>query len=135
MSGSERATSHSIYDTYKQLKSTSDFMKYIIAKYKMGSVETLMKIRIPCVSVIDNCLTLCLTSIHNNSKWKFIEARSCTIPTTKSEKKLWIKVFEFLAFLDHIVKESLAHIDDLENQSLGYVELDSGESLVKDYFL
>ncbi|KAI7897115.1 uncharacterized protein EV154DRAFT_490493 [Mucor mucedo] len=134
-SGSEATTPHSIDDTYKQLKSTSDFMKYIIAKYKVGSLKTLMKIQIPCVSVIENCLTLCLTSVHDNSKWKFVEARTCTIPTTRAEKKQWIKVFEFLAFLKHVVEKSLAQIDQLENESLGYVDLGSEELLVKDYFL
>ncbi|KAI8065063.1 hypothetical protein BDF21DRAFT_388859 [Thamnidium elegans] len=132
---SEATTLHSIDDTYKQLKSTSDFMKYIIAKYKVGSLKTLMKIQIPCVSVIENCLTLCLTSVHDNSKWKFVEARTCTIPTTRAEKKQWIKVFEFLAFLKHVVEKSLAQIDQLENESLGYVELGPEELLVKDYFL
>lgn len=101
----------------------------------MGSIKTLMKIQIPCVSVIENCLTLCLTSIYDNEKWKFVEARTCTIPTTKAEKKQWIKVFEFLAFLKHVVEKSLAQIDQLENESLGYVDLGSEEVLVKDYFL
>ncbi|CEI91171.1 hypothetical protein RMCBS344292_05469 [Rhizopus microsporus] len=86
-SGSEAITPHIIDDTYKQLKSTYDFLKCIINKHKMGSLKTLIKIQIPCVSVIENCLTLCLAAVHNNSKWKFVEARSCTIPTTKEEKK------------------------------------------------
>ncbi|KAG2191192.1 hypothetical protein INT46_004939 [Mucor plumbeus] len=84
---SEATTPHSIDDTYKQLKSTSDFLKYIIAKYKMGSLKTFMKVQIPCVSVIENYLTLCLTTVHDNSKWKFVEVRTCTITTTKAEKK------------------------------------------------
>lgn len=65
---SEAIISNDIDDTYKQLKSTSDFMKYIIVKYKLESLKTLMKIQIPCVSVIEKCLTLCLTSIHDKSK-------------------------------------------------------------------
>ncbi|KAI8643339.1 hypothetical protein BD408DRAFT_342608 [Parasitella parasitica] len=138
-SGSEASTPHTIDDTYKQLKSTSNFLKYIITKYKMGSLKTLMKVQIPCISIIENCFTLCLTTVHNSTKWKFVEARSCTIPTTKAEKKQWVKVLEFFAFLKHIVEKSLTEIDQLENeslgnQSLGYVELSSEEILVKDYF-
>lgn len=101
----------------------------------MGSLKTLMKIQIPCVSIIDNCLTLCLTTVHNNNKWKFVEARSCTVPTNKAEKKQWIKVFEFLAFLKHVVEESLRHIDQLESESLGYVELNPEEVLLQNYFI
>jgi hypothetical protein len=132
---SELNITHSIDDTYKQLKSTSDFLKYIITKYKMGSLKTIKKVQIPCVSIIDDCLTLCLTTIHTNKKWKFVEARACIIPTTKMQKKMWIKVFEFLAFLEHVVEKSLVEISQLENESLGYVELGPEEVLIKDYFV
>ncbi|KAI7897121.1 uncharacterized protein EV154DRAFT_580725 [Mucor mucedo] len=85
-SGAE-ATPHVVDDTYKQLKSSSDFLKYIITKYKMGSVTTLKKVQVPCVSIVENCLTLCLTTILNSEKWTFVEARSCIIPTNTAEKK------------------------------------------------
>lgn len=124
------ATLHSIDDTLKQLKSTSDFLKYSMAKYKFGVLGTLMKLRIPCVSTIDNCLGVC----SDHRIWKFVEARTCIIPTTIAEKKQCINVLEFLAFLKDVVEESLDVIDQLENESLGYVELDT-EALVKDYFL
>ncbi|CEP08047.1 hypothetical protein [Parasitella parasitica] len=133
-SGSEVVSPHIIDDTYKQLKSSSDFLKYIITKYKMGSLKTLRKIQIPCISVVENCLTLCLTTVHDFAKWNFVEARSCIIPTTTAEKKQWVKVFEFLAFLKHIVEKSLSEIDQLEDESLGYVELGSEEVSIKDYF-
>lgn len=89
----------------------------------------------PCVSVIGDCLTLCITSIHNKSKWKFVEARTCTIPTIESMKKQWLKVFGFMAFLKHVIEKSLRTIDCLEDESLGYEELDSEAVLVKDYFV
>ncbi|KAI8883853.1 hypothetical protein K501DRAFT_183705 [Backusella circina FSU 941] len=133
-SGSEVTTLHTIDDTYKQLKSTSYFLKSIITKYKMGSLKTLRKVQIPCISVVENCLMLCMTTVHDLVEWKFVEARSSTIPTTTAEKKQWIKIFEFLAFLKHIVEKSLSKIDQLEDESLGYIGLGSEEMLVKDYF-
>ncbi|KAK4516824.1 Ubiquitin fusion degradation protein 4 [Mucor velutinosus] len=134
-SGSEHSTAHIIDDTYKQLKSTSDFYKYLISKYTMGSLQTLMAIKIPCVTIISNCLTLCLTTIHNEHKWKYVEVRSCVIPTNTKERKAWIKAFEFLACLEDVVNLSLKSIEQLENESLGYTTLDSNEILVKDYLM
>ncbi|GAN02977.1 hypothetical protein MAM1_0032d02427 [Mucor ambiguus] len=129
------STSHNVDDTFKQLKSTSDFLKYIMSKYKAAALRTMMELKIPCVTIIDNCLTLCITSVHDKAKWRFVEARTCIIPTTARDKKEWIKVFELLAFLKDVVEQSLDVLDQMENEALGYVELGSGERLVKDYFL
>lgn len=99
------------YITYKQVINSSDFLKSIICKYKLGSLKRLINFKIPCVSVIENRLTFCLTSVHSKTKWKFVEARPCIIPTVKAEKKQWIKVFEFQDLLRHVVKETLSEID------------------------
>ncbi|KAG1376452.1 hypothetical protein G6F61_007589 [Rhizopus arrhizus] len=88
-SGSELNVTHTIDDTYKQLKSTSDFLKSKIVYH----------------------------------------------PNHQSTKKLWIKIFEFLAFLGHVVETSLVEINQLENELLGYVELSPEEVLIKDYFI
>lgn len=56
-------------------------------------------------------------------------------PHHQRRKKKWINVFEFLAFLKHAVEKLLTHVDQLENESLGYVELGFEEILVKDYFI
>ena len=56
-------------------------------------------------------------------------------PNHQSTKKLWIKIFEFLAFLGHVVETSLVEINQLENELLGYVELSPEEVLIKDYFI
>jgi hypothetical protein len=50
-------------------------------------------------------------------------------------KKQWLKVFGFMAFLKHVIEKSLRTIDCLEDESLGYEELDSEAVLVKDYFV
>jgi hypothetical protein len=99
----------------------------------MCSIKTLINIKVPCVTVISNRLTLCLAAIHSDSKWQFVEARSCTIPTTANEKKAWIKAFEFLACLEDVVKSSLETIEQLENEALGYTTSSPGKILVKDY--
>lgn len=94
-------------DVYKQLKSTSDFLKQLISKNKTASVKTMMKLKIPCVSILSNCMTLNITRMYNHQKGQFIEARSCVVPTTMEAKKDWIKVFEFMAYLKQIVEDSL----------------------------
>ncbi|KAL9559572.1 hypothetical protein MBANPS3_000357 [Mucor bainieri] len=132
---SEANTSHIIDDTYKQLKSTSDFLKHLSSKYSMCSMQTLIKIKVPCVTVISNRLTLCLATIQSNSKWRFVEARSCIIPTIAKEKKAWIKAFEFLACLEDVVKSSLETIEQLEDEALGYTTLSPDEILVRDYLI
>ncbi|KAL0146444.1 hypothetical protein V8B55DRAFT_1296613, partial [Mucor lusitanicus] len=114
---------HIIDDTYKQMKSTTDFYKHLISKYSMCSLETLSHIKVPCVTIIGNCLTLCLTTIHSGSKWKFVKARSCIVPATITEKKACIKVFELLACLEEVVQSSLETIGQLEDESLGCITL------------
>ncbi|KAG2202666.1 hypothetical protein INT47_002098, partial [Mucor saturninus] len=84
-SGSEAAP-HVVDDTYKQLKSSSDFLKHIITK--------------------------AILAIYSQ-----------------------IAAIYFLAFLKHIVEGSLAEIDRLEDESLGYIDLGSDEVLVKDFFI
>ncbi|EPB88509.1 hypothetical protein HMPREF1544_04622, partial [Mucor circinelloides 1006PhL] len=68
-------------------------------------------------SLVFQSLIIALTSVHDQRKRKFVEARTCIIPTTRTEKKRWIKVFEFLAFLKDVMEKSLDVIDQLENES------------------
>lgn len=60
-----------------------------------------------------------------------MEAKTCIIPTSGEEKR-WIKVFELLK---HVVENLLVQIEQLGDESLGYVKLSSEELLIKNYFL
>lgn len=76
-----------------------------------------------------------IATVHEKNKWKFVEAKTCTIPTTAAETRQWIKVFKFLAFLKYVVEGSLAQIEQPESEPLGYVKLGSEELLIRDYFI
>jgi hypothetical protein len=133
-SGSEENFEHSIDDTYKQMKGSSDFLKALMCKHKLATVNTAKKICVPTASIIGNRMTLCLTSIMTKHKWRYVEARSCRVPTITAEKAQWIKVFEFFAFLEHIVSTNIRIVDEMELESNRYVEVDNEAIKIKDFF-
>lgn len=65
----------------------------------MGQLKALMKVKIPYVSIVNNCLTL-----HEKNKWKFVEAKTCTIPTTAAEKNNGSKSSNLSRFLNTLLK-------------------------------
>jgi hypothetical protein len=125
---------HSIKDTYKQMKNSPDFFKSLLCKYNNASISTMKKIRIPSIMVIQSNITLCLTSILYPSKWQFVEARMVYISTSKEIKTEWMKVFELLAFLEQVLKESERIMKQVELEAAGFTSLSENDIRVKNYF-
>ncbi|KAI7852719.1 hypothetical protein BDC45DRAFT_428652, partial [Circinella umbellata] len=92
-------TQHSMDDTLKQIESTSNALKRQINLYKCASYDTIIKRKIYGIQVIQNTITLTETSIMNPAKWRFVEVRSATIPTTWAMRYQMLKVFELIAML------------------------------------
>ncbi|KAI9316681.1 hypothetical protein BX666DRAFT_1858806 [Dichotomocladium elegans] len=90
---------HTIDDTIKQLESTSSALKQQINTYKSASYQTLLKRKIYGIQVVQHTITLTETSVIDRKKWRFLEVRSATIPTTWAKRRQWTKVFELIPTL------------------------------------
>ena len=96
----EKNVSHRVEDSLKNMKSCSDFLKYLTCSFKSSNIETMKKLRIPCINIIGDTMTVSLCYIGSRQKWAFVEARSTIIPTRLTDKNNFIKAFELLAFLE-----------------------------------
>jgi hypothetical protein len=96
----EKNVSHRVEDSLKNMKSCSDFLKYLTCSFKSSNIETMKKLKIPCINIIGNTMTVSLCYIGSRQKWAFVEARSTIIPTRLTDKNIFIKAFELLAFLE-----------------------------------
>lgn len=72
---SQKQTIHGIEDCLKNLKSSSDFLKFF----------TMKRIKIPCIYTIGNEMTLSLCSISSKYKWDFFELISPNKPVIGKE--------------------------------------------------
>lgn len=128
----EKNVSHRVEDSLKNMKSCSDFLKYLTCSFKSSNIETMKKLRIPCINIIGDTMTVSLCYIGSRQKWAFVEARSTIIPTRLTDKNNFIKAFELLAFLEDIINRNHEAINELELESLGLVGCDY--TSVSSYF-
>lgn len=60
---------------------------------------TLKQRKIFGIHIIQNTMTLTETSIKNEKRYRFVELRTATVPTTWDKCMNWVKVFELIATL------------------------------------
>lgn len=90
---------HRVEDSLKNMKNCTDFLKYLCCVYKQANIETFKLLKIPCINVISNRMTLCLCSVGTPSKWSFVEVHNTLIPTMACERPHFVKVLDFFALL------------------------------------
>jgi hypothetical protein len=74
-------------------------------KYRRASADTFTRLKIPSMMVIQNQLTLTITSKTMSNKWQVIDVRTTVLPITRLEKNQMVKLLELLAKLKEIVDE------------------------------
>lgn len=124
-SGSEKNVGHSVEDTIKQLKNSTDFLSYLMNKYRHASADTFTRLKIPSMLVIQNQLTLTVTSKTMGNKWQVIDIRTTVLPTTRLEKNQMVKLFELLAKLKELLDEQKEVNEQLELEDVGLVPVES----------
>ncbi|RCH97050.1 hypothetical protein CU098_003575 [Rhizopus stolonifer] len=131
-SGAESNVTHSVGDSIKQIKSATDFLTYLKARFQDSSAHIFTKLCTPTLLLIRNQLTMTITSLDWNGKWQVIDVRTATVPTTKEGRFNLIKVFELLANLKEIWDEQQQVIMELEAESAGVEE--EFDETVGDHF-
>ena len=113
-SGAESNVDHSVGDSIKQIKSATDFLTYLKARFQDSSAKTITKLITHTLLLIRNQLTLTTTSMNWNGKWQVVDVRTATVPTTKEGKFNLVEVFELLAHLNEIWEEQQQVVLTLE---------------------
>ncbi|CAO3690668.1 unnamed protein product [Rhizopus stolonifer] len=131
-SGAESNVTHSVEDSIKQIKSATDFLTYLKARFQDSSARTFTKLRTPTLLLIRNQLTMTTTSLDLNGKWQVVDVRTATVPTTKEGKFNLVRVFELLANLKEIWDEQQQIVSELEAEAVGIRE--EFDETVGDYF-
>jgi hypothetical protein len=68
-SGAESNVTHSLEDSIKQIKNSTDFLSYLKSRYKNASVHTFTQLRTPTLLLMRNQLTLTVNSLDYSGKW------------------------------------------------------------------
>ncbi|CAO3622303.1 unnamed protein product [Mucor fragilis] len=118
-SGDPKNVDHRVEDSLKNMKNCTDFLKYLCCVYKQANIETFKLLKIPCINVISNRMTLCLCSVGTPSKWSFVEVHNTLIPTMACERPHFVKVLDFFALLKEIIENNTNAIHNLELENLG----------------
>lgn len=118
-SGAESNATHSVGDSIKQIKSATDFLTYLKARFQDSSAQTFTKLRTPTLLLIRNQLTMTITSLAWSGRWQVVEVRTATVPTTKAGKFNLVKVFELFANLRELWVEQQQVIQELEGEAVG----------------
>ncbi|KAG1470887.1 hypothetical protein G6F56_002431 [Rhizopus delemar] len=124
-SGSGKNVAHSVEDSIKQLKNSTDFLSYLMNKYRHTSADTFTRLKISSMLVIQNQLTLTVTSKTMGNKWQVIDVRTTVLPITRLEKNQMVKLFELLAKLKEIVDEQKEVNEQLALENVGLVPVES----------
>ncbi|KAI8640747.1 hypothetical protein BD408DRAFT_444847 [Parasitella parasitica] len=131
-SGAESNVTHSVEDSIKQIKSATDFLTFLKARFQDSSAYTFTRLRTPTLLLIRNQLTMTTTSLDWNGKWQVVDVRTATVPTTKEGKFNLIKLFELLANLKEIWYEQQQIVLELEAEAVGIGE--EFDETVGDHF-
>ncbi|KAL0141776.1 hypothetical protein V8B55DRAFT_1492087, partial [Mucor lusitanicus] len=101
------------------MKNCTDFLKHLSCVYKQANIKTFQLLKIPCINVISNRMTLCLCSVSTPSKWSFVEVHSTLMPTMAGESPHFLRVFNLFVLFKEIAENYANAIHNLELENLG----------------
>lgn len=126
---------HSVEDCIKNVKNGTDSLKYIMSKYKEASLDTMKKLKVFSIQIIQTKMTLVCYQLSTSRKWKAYECGSAEIPLVWSKRKFLLGALEMFAYLYHELLEQEKVYDEITNEALGLKSLDGQirvTSLFKD---
>ncbi|GAA5796818.1 hypothetical protein HPULCUR_002196 [Helicostylum pulchrum] len=109
---------HTLGDSLKNIKSTSDSLKYFISNFKNASFKSIQEVHLYSVQVIQKKVTLVQSSLSNNATWQVVECRGASIPTD----------FEDIELYNDMIEQKSVY-KKLRNESLGLVPLQKEETV------
>ncbi|CAO3616782.1 unnamed protein product [Mucor hiemalis] len=115
---------HSIEDCIKNAKNGTDSLKYIMPKYKQVSLDTMKKLRIFSIQIIQTKMTLVCYQLPTSRKWKAYGCGSAEIQLVWSKQKFLLGALEMFAYLYHELLEQEKVNDEITNEALELKSLD-----------
>ncbi|KAI9343814.1 hypothetical protein BD770DRAFT_371297 [Pilaira anomala] len=110
---------HTQEDSVKNLVGATDILLGIMCKYDKASINTMKKINVYSVQVIQKKLSLVQYSLKNRATWKAMECGSAEIPLVHSDKRKMLKVLNLFAYVYHEIQLQKEYFDELESEHLG----------------
>ncbi|KAL9549358.1 hypothetical protein MBANPS3_005243 [Mucor bainieri] len=118
-SGGSHKVDHMVEDSIKNMKNCTDFLKHLSCCYKQANIDTFKSIKIPCINIIDDKMTLSVCYVNSKTKWAFVEVHNTIIPITAPQRLHLVKVFDLFALLKTIVDNNTKALHELELENLG----------------
>lgn len=121
---------HSVEDCLKNIKNGTDSLKYVMSKFKNASINTMKKMKIFSVQIINTKMTLICYQLHSGNKWQAYECCSCTMPLLNNQKSLLIPVFEMFAYLFEEIATQKPLYETLRQESLGLLNVEDQDKIL-----
>ncbi|CEG69279.1 hypothetical protein RMATCC62417_05379 [Rhizopus microsporus] len=116
---------HTLQDSLKNIKSTTDALMNVMCRYSNASVTTLKKVHVYSVQTIQNTMTAIQYSLKDRKRWRAFECGSILLPMVYEERKQLIQLYE----LDLLEQRKV--FERLEDEHLGYFDVDAND-LISD---
>ncbi|KAG1019349.1 hypothetical protein G6F26_010194 [Rhizopus arrhizus] len=115
---------HALEDSVKNIKSGTDALKGIMCKYPNASRNTMERVHVYSVHVIQTSMTLIRYSLKNTKSWKAVDCGSAILPLVFKERKRLIQVYDIFALLYADLQEQRIIFQILEDEQLGLLGAD-----------
>lgn len=90
---------HTLEDSIKNIKSATNVLKCIMCKYPNASINTIKKVNVYTVQIIQTTMILMKYSLKDKNSYKAVECCSALIPVSFQDRMYMLPVYDMFAFI------------------------------------